>query len=265
MRAAWLTDIHLDFLSPRACQDFFARVASTIPDAVFLTGDVSIAPALLDHLSALSEAISKPVYFVLGNHDFYHGSITEMRVRVRHFCRTHPWLNYLTSKKIVPLTQATALVGHDGWGDGRYGDYPNSTVRLNDHLLIRELTGLTSARLQQRLMRLGNAAATSLRKVLPDALSRYQQVILLTHVPPFRESCWYQGRVSNDDWLPFFACQAVGDVLREEMAKRPDRQMTVYCGHTHNAGTVQILPNLRVVTGAAEYGAPQISDVLTII
>jgi len=264
MRAVWLTDIHLDFLSPRARQDFFAVVSSKDPDAVFLTGDVSVAPYLVEHLSEISDAINKPIYFVLGNHDFYHGSIQDVRTTVRSFCRAHPLLSYLTDKNIVALTPSTALVGHDGWGDGRYGNYAKSAVRLSDHLLIKELTGLTSPKLQQQLMRLGNESADYLREMLPDALNRYQRVILLTHVPPFKESCWYQGQVGNDDWLPFFACRSVGDVLRKEMEKRPDRQLTVYCGHTHNRGTAQILPNLHVITGAAEYGAPQINEVLTI-
>jgi hypothetical protein len=61
MRAVWSTDIHLDFLSPHARQDFLAVVASKHPDVVFLTGDVSIAPYLIEHLSEFSSAINKPV------------------------------------------------------------------------------------------------------------------------------------------------------------------------------------------------------------
>lgn len=264
LRAVWLTDIHLDFLSPRAREDFFSAVASQNPDAVFLTGDISVAPSLLEHLGALCDVVNKPIYFVLGNHDFYHGSIADVRATVRDFCSTHPLLHYLTDISMVALTESTALVGHDGWGDSRYGDYAQSAVRLNDHVLIKELTGLTPRTLQQQLMHLGDEAARYLRGTLPHALDRYQHVILLTHVPPFRESCWYQGQVSNDEWLPFFACQAVGDVLREAMEKRPDRRLTVYCGHTHSGGTAQILPNLQVITGVAEYGTPQINKVLTI-
>jgi Icc protein len=30
----------------------------------------------------------------------------------------------------------------------------------------------------------------------------------------------------------------------------------VLCGHTHGEGDINILPNLRVVTGGARYGAP---------
>lgn len=264
MRGVWLTDIHLDFLSPRACDEFFATIASHNTDAVFLTGDISIAPALLTHLDTLSQALRTPIYFVLGNHDFYRGSITEVRAAVRERLHTHRLLRYLPDTGVVPLTATTALVGHDGWGDSRYGNYATSPVKLNDHVLIKELTGLTPQRLQQELMRLGDEAASYLRETLPLAFTEYRQVILLTHVPPFRESCWYQGHVSNDEWLPFFACQAVGAVLRETMEARPQCQLTVYCGHTHNSGTAHILPNLTVFTGAAEYGAPQVNGVIEV-
>ena len=46
------------------------------------------------------------------------------------------------------------------------------------------------------------------------------------------------------------------------MAFRSDRQMTVLCGHTDGAGEAQVLPNLRVLTGAAEYGEPKVQRVL---
>jgi hypothetical protein len=83
-----------------------------------------------------------------------------------------------------------------------------------------------------------------------------------THVPPFRESCWHEGQVSNDDWLPLFTCKAVGDVLVEAMAAAPDQKMTVLCGHAHGGGEAEILPNLRVLTGGARYGNPAVQQVI---
>ena len=47
------------------------------------------------------------------------------------------------------------------------------------------------------------------------------------------------------------------------MTSRPDRQMTVLCGHTHGA-EAQVLPNLRVLTGGAEYGEPKVQRVLEV-
>jgi hypothetical protein len=37
--------------------------------------------------------------------------------------------------------------------------------------------------------------------------------------------------------------------------------MTVLCGHTHSSGIVQILDNLSVLTGGADYGRPQLQRV----
>ena len=84
------------------------------------------------------------------------------------------------------------------------------------------------------------------------------------HVPPFREGCWFDGRLSSDEWLPHISCKAAGDVLIEMMAGHTDRHMTVYCGHTHGEGEAQILPNLRVITGGAEYRAPKLQRIIAI-
>jgi hypothetical protein len=74
-----------------------------------------------------------------------------------------------------------------------------------------------------------------------------------------REACWYEGRISNDDWLPHFTCKAVGEVLLEGARASPGRQLLVLCGHTHGEGSAQPLPNLRVLTGGAEYGHPKLA------
>ena len=46
------------------------------------------------------------------------------------------------------------------------------------------------------------------------------------------------------------------------MEQHPDKEMLVLCGHTHGAGEAQILPNLRVLTGNAEYGKPVVQQML---
>ena len=109
---------------------------------------------------------------------------------------------------------------------------------------------------------LGDEAAEYLDRHVREALSQRRDVIVLTHVPPFRDSCWHEGRISNDDFLPHFACRAVGDRLAAIMSGRPDRAMTVLCGHTHSPGVASILDNLTVRTGAAVYGEPTLQLVL---
>ena len=90
------------------------------------------------------------------------------------------------------------------------------------------------------------------------------KVIVATHVPPFCEAAWHEGRPSSDDFLPFFACKAVGDVLLEAARSHPKCQILVLCGHTHDGGELQVLENLRVVTGPAEYGKPEIQQIIEV-
>jgi hypothetical protein len=71
-------------------------------------------------------------------------------------------------------------------------------------LLIEELAGLDERGRLLRLHSLGDEAASYFRAVLPVALTRSRRLVVLTHVPPFREACWHLGRVSDDAWLPHF-------------------------------------------------------------
>jgi Icc-related predicted phosphoesterase len=92
-------------------------------------------------------------------------------------------------------------------------------------------------------------------------LDRYKEVVMLTHVPPLREACWHEGNISDDEWAPHFTCKAVGDVLLEVMPDYPDHSLMVLCGHTHGRGETHPLPNLRILTGAAQYGNPDIEQI----
>ena len=76
-------------------------------------------------------------------------------------------------------------------------------------------------------------------------MRRFQHIMVLTHVPPFREACWHEGRISDDNWLPHFTCKAVGDVLIEAMAANPDHRMTVLCGHTHSGASTGVAESPR--------------------
>lgn len=263
-RVTWLTDVHLNFLEKAEAEAFYQTVAGEQPDAVVLSGDIGEAPDLAIHLSNMVSCLNCPLYFVLGNHDFYRGSIGGVRAKVEALCAVCPQLHWLPRDGVVQLTEETGLVGHDGWGDGRLGNYWSLAIRLNDWRLIEDFAGLDHKKLYAKLNALGDEAAAHLRAVLPAALQRFPQVIVVTHVPPFREASWHEGGTSNDDWLPHFSCKAVGDVLLEAMTTHADRTMTVLCGHTHGAGDVQILPNLKVLTGGAVYGHPHIQSTLEV-
>ncbi len=257
-RLAWVTDIHLNFVDDQKVEAFCKEVAKSEPHAVLLGGDIAEAQSVEKYLLALAGQIERPIYFVLGNHDFYGSSIAEVKKRVEVASREDPWLHWLTTSGIVELTPETALVGHDSWADGRLGKGIRSPVTLNDYFCIRELSYLSPDDRFAKLAALGDEAAAYFRDLLPKAFDRFPRLVLLTHAPPFRESCWHEGGISDDDFLPHFTCKAVGDALREVMEARPDRDLTVLCGHTHGEGYVEVLPNLRVRTGGAVYGKPML-------
>jgi Icc protein len=269
MRLAWLTDIHLNFVDDGLRREFFLKVKEQA-DAVAISGDIAESHDIAHYLWEMQEVVQKPIYFVLGNHDFYRGSIKETRLRVAGQAQETEYLNYLTAMGAAKLTPATAIIGHDGWPDGSLGNFRGTEVILNDHLLIAEISRwyqyfhLDKASLRATMTALADEAARHFGRVLEEAAAGHPNVIAVTHVPPYKEAAWYQSKTSSDDFLPYFACKAVGDVLTKVMKEHPQTRLTVLCGHTHGGGELQVLNNLRVLTGEARYGQPAIQQVLEI-
>jgi predicted phosphohydrolase len=263
-RLAWATDVHLNFLDARGRAAFASEVEQTGADALLLTGDIAEAPSLVATLQELERKLRRPIYFVLGNHDYYRGDLAGVRAQVRALSEASAYLRWLPAVGAVELAAGVALVGHDGWADGRLGDYESSNVLLNDSVLIQDFAGLPKPARLAVMQQLADDGARYLSEVVPPALAQVERLIVATHVPPFRESCWHEGKISGPDWLPHFACKAVGDVLLQAAEARPDRQIEVLCGHTHGGGTAQVRPNLVVRTGGAEYGEPRVQAVLAL-
>lgn len=261
---AWATDIHLDFVSARVRTAFAEELAARGPEGVVLSGDLSSAATLVEHLEELAAQLERPIWFVLGNHDFYGGSIAGVRARMRELTATSRWLRWLPACGVVEIGDGWSLVGHDGWGDGRAGDVEGSQVLLNDWRAIRELAGLPRAARVAALRALGDEAAAYLAEVVAAALARTEKLLVVTHVPPFADACWHEGKRSADDWLPWFTCVAVGEALQAALAARPACHALAVCGHTHGAGEIEVLPNLRVLTGGADYGAPAAQPALVL-
>jgi len=138
---AWLTDIHLNFLRTSAVEVFLDMLAGTAADAFVISGDIAEADDVANHLLAITEKVKRPVYFVLGNHDFYRGSIAGVREKVRSLCSGTPNLHWMPEVSVVPFGEEVCLVGHDGWSDGRLGEHHGSDVMLNDFGLIEEFGG----------------------------------------------------------------------------------------------------------------------------
>jgi len=263
-KIVWLSDLHLNFLSNDGLYDFLKIVVSHEPDLVLITGDISDSTKLISHLKILETEIKRPIYFVLGNHDFYHSSIKKVRKDISSLVFNSNNLSWLTESGIIEINSTTAIVGHDAWADGRFGNFYLSPFLLNDYFLIQEFMKLEAKDLLKMIQKLGDEGANHFRELLPEACQAYQKIFLLIHAPPFREACWHKGQLSDDKSLPHFSCKAIGDVLIEVMQMHRDCHLTVLCGHTHSDGVVKVLPNLPVHTGKAQYGKPEIQKIFEV-
>lgn len=257
-RALWLTDIHLNFCDEAGWRRFAAEAGGNRPDLVLAGGDIHEAPGVRETLCAMHATWKVPVYFVLGNHDYYHGSIRVVRRAMRALCEAKPGLVWLAEAGVVRLTDDTALFGHGCWGDGRVGDLESSKAALNDHRLIREFSECTRDGRAALMKQLADEAWNHLRARAMEAAPRFRNLLVLTHVPPFREAARHPGSAAAGDYLPYFACGAAGQALLDVMRRRPRTRMLVLSGHTHGGGHVRPLPNLDVLTGNVAYGHPAV-------
>lgn len=264
MRLAWITDPHLNHVSGERWQQWIDQIAAHGVDGIVITGDISEGDDVVPQLQRVAQSLSPPIYFVLGNHDFYQSSIAATRQRVIAASREHSSLHYLTDAAPIQLAEGAYLIGEDGWCDATEGDYEGSTIRLNDFALIDDFRDGDASRWKGQLQGLGAESAERLSAKLAELPSDAHQALILTHVPPYRDACWYQGKTTDDNWAPFFVCGQLGRALRAASQARPQCHFRVLCGHTHHRGVAQIAANLTVHTGAAEYGQPGIEGMVTI-
>ncbi len=261
MKVAWTTDIHLEFLDKSGCKEYVDSLKEVNMDALLITGDIGTASTVVDYLAFLAHSLHVPIYFCLGNHDYYGGTLSTVREGVKKISSEIRCLNWVAEMGVATLSEETALIGHGAWADGRLGDYKNSTVRISDFIYIEDLAMLDDEQKLEKMQELADQAAEYFQLNVPQALDMADHVIVLTHVPPFAESAWYDGKQSGPYWLPFFASEATGKALLEIMESHPGKKMTVFCGHTHGEGVVDILPNLKVITGKAQYRKPDINRI----
>lgn len=263
MRLAWITDPHLNFLPPMGSVKFGEWVRKTSEaDAVVITGDIAEYPSLMSLLSFFTAGCQRPVYFVLGNHDLYRGSFESVKQAAYILHESVPNLHWLDVAGVVELTPDTALVGNGGWYDARSGDPFGSNVTLSDFVVIEDFKGKGRVEIIEKCREIASQMVKEAKPVLHAAAARYKHVIFATHVPPFRESTFHEGKISDKNWLPWFSNLSFGQMLSEAADLFPSTDFKVLCGHTHSPGEYQHSANLSVTTGKSQYYNPSITKVL---
>lgn len=176
MKLAWITDIHLNFIDLATCQKFYQEIIDSECDSVLLSGDIAEAPSIKNVLQELSDFIKKPVYFVLGNHDYYRGQVNEVRSEMVELNESSEYLFWLPASGPLRLDKHTFLIGQDGWADGRLGNYQNSPISLNDSRMNTDLFQeklLGKHQLLQKMQQLADLDASALHYDLMQAIEQH--------------------------------------------------------------------------------------------
>jgi predicted phosphodiesterase len=259
----WITDPHLDHLpNQKALVSFIDKLHARPSDGLMITGDIAESNTIYEYLGLLSGAYQKPVYFVLGNHDYYRGWMEETRNQVRTVCRAVPEgiLNWMPEAGPIMLDDDTAIIGHGGFYDGQEGE-PGLELQMSDFFMpngVRDLvqaTGFGSRHLFQKLLDLGTECAESISAQVKTARRQGAvRVLILTHVPPFLEASYFRGKPSSDKAAPFYVNRCLGNALMELASNYPAVQFEVFAGHTHGKREYRAAKNLEVRVGSARYG-----------
>jgi 3',5'-cyclic-AMP phosphodiesterase len=253
---AWASDIHLDRLSESDYLEYKEYLQELNPSCLIISGDIAEGDVVYKSLKDFNDSLNFPIYFVLGNHDFYFDGFAAVENKIRALVKESERLKWLTEAGIVELNDKTALIGVDGYPDAGNGALNLSEGCSGDVRLIPDYKGLNRDEIGGLLNKMGAKYAEILQPVLLEAVKNYQKVCLVTHVPPFVEVALDRNlKICPEHKLPFYTCKAIGDLLLEVMKENSSCHLTVLCGHTHEHADAQILENLRVRVKESGYGS----------
>lgn len=263
MRLQWITDPHFSFCV-NLIKPMIDKLNIINPDMLLIGGDIGESSNFDDFLKILSKGFSKPIIFVLGNHDFYGSSVKSVRERASSIKLTYPNITYLTTSDIIKLTDKVCLIGHDGFADGRAGNYWKSNVKLADSEYIWDLKLMSQSDRFKIMNKFGDEAAENIKEKLQRTVKEYEHTIILTHVPPFAKGGFHQGKPQDKDWAPFFVCKAMGEAIIDVSHKHKDHKITILCGHTHGKGVYKPYPWLTSINGDGQYGGIIFQDIIDV-
>jgi 3',5'-cyclic-AMP phosphodiesterase len=252
------SDTHFNFTMPWTPGNFASKLLEENPAGLILAGDIACGLTIKQTLKSLAKKLDHiPIYFVVGNHDYYATSIRETTKILKELCATYPNLHWLTDTDHIALTDDVALIGEDGWYDGRLGNPVYLSYNF-DWMVIDEFYKLKGAAEKAAYgQKLADDATAYLRVKLERALEKFQTVYVITHMPPWAEATRAVGTEMEDFWLPYNVNSGMGKMIEEVMKDRHNQNVIVLAGHTHVPAIVHVAHNIECIVQPGKYlGAP---------
>jgi predicted phosphohydrolase len=246
----WLTDTHLRPWSRKKLIDI---IMEDKPRGIFLTGDISYGLTLFNDLEFLVRYARRPIYFVLGNHDYHFSSIKKTHEMVRLLCNEYKNLIWMTDAGVERLTDEVAIIGTEGWYDALLGNKRYIKYTL-DWPLIKELRNLSN--FDDRIDAIKELAKQGIEKVIASlelAIEDYKTIYLLTHFPPWPEATRDVGTLMEKFWLPYNVNLTFGKELEKVMQNHKKRNLIVLSGHTHTDCWIHVSRNIECRVNKASY------------
>jgi predicted phosphohydrolase len=261
MNFYWCSDIHCDVVDDDRLSAFLSKTNqdTNSDDLLLITGDISNALELWKHIQNISQASNARLLYVVGNHDYWGGSFSEIDTLLRSHSSKEGHAIFMDLIDRHQIDEITCVVGESGWYDGRNGEQGRPRFIMNDWFEIKDYKRNYLLSERKFSEHIADARAVRLQNKLLSAIEAgNRRIIVITHCPPFVEACRYKGQPSDLYALPWFSSQTMGDVLDQLSRENPDINFEVLCGHTHDPYEYRHSSNLTVHVAGAQYGDPKI-------
>lgn len=219
MKIAIHSDLHLE--GQRLPDNF---LTDDRYDVLILAGDI-VSTRTFDRLSDIRMRTDKPILYVLGNHEFYHGSPKYTKKHAKEVCKS---LNIsLLDRNTVDFGKYRFL-GCTGWSDlqaYRMQEDMNMLKRINDFRLIKGWT-------PERMVENAGWDKRFIRKAIKGSYMDGKLPILITHFPisktmqNMRFDLTYVSNYFVNNWL----YDGTLSWVNSEFIKYP---LVAISGHTH--------------------------------
>lgn len=271
MKFAHISDIHLNFVTldkahgARSRKTFLQGINDKISlgaSFILLTGDITEAPFLTSELYWLSENLKRPLYYVLGNHDYWYTSFKNARnfAHIAQNLNKNGKICYLSTSNPIEMSLGVWLTGTDGWYDCRnfrqneISDFLHGREALNDFDLIEDLINLPGCEEEklQIIRDFADAEIFNLKIKLQYILSKSpKKIIIGTHIPPMI----LPNSKIKENHPGFYSCRRLMEILCEICENCKNTQFYLYCGHNHGGGNFEI-DNLHISCKESRYDYP---------